>query len=278
MRDERDEVGAERREPAKLFRRIALGCVRAHVLNGEADLPREHRDQVGFVGRERVGLGAGDREHPQKLASRREGRDDAGPKPGPGQFLLLRVLRIRVHVAANDRLRLARYVLEDGARHRPRRSAGIEAFGLDAPVRHDDGFVSIDEDDRQALELEDAAQLAEEAVERLVLLERRCESARNPVDGLELIGSPPQLVAQLLRLSGPRVGHGGLAPKPRREPADEQAHEHLEAERERDGVQVEVAVVAVGTKHLPVRQERRKEERDDEAARDAEANRAFRDR
>ena len=161
---------------------------------------------------------------------------------------------------------------------RPRRSAGIEASCLDARGGHDDGFVSIDEDDRQALELEDAAELAEEAVERFLLLERGCESARDPVDGLELIGSPPQLVAQLLRLSGPRVGHGRLAAKPRREPADEQAHQHLEAERERDGVQVELAVVAVGAKHLPVRQERREEERDDEAARDAEANRAFRDR
>jgi hypothetical protein len=209
---------------------------------------------------------------PARGARRRGIEARPGPVPSP------LVLRIRVHVAANDRLRLARYVLEDRARRRSRRSAGIEASCLDTPVGHDDGFVSIDEDDRQALELEDAAELAEEAVERFVLLERQCESARNSVDGLELIGSPPQLVAQLLRLSGPRVGHGGLAPKPRREPADEQAHEHLEAERERDGVQVEVAVVAVGTKHLPVRQERRKEERDDEAARDAKANRAFRDR
>ena len=198
--------------------------------------------------------------------------------PGPGQFLLLRVLRIRVHVTANDRLRLARYVLEDGARHRPRRSAGIKALCLEAGVGHDDGLVSIDEDDRQALELEDPAELAEEAVERLLLLERGGESARDSVDGLELVGPAPKLVAQLLRLFGTRVGNGRLAPKPRREPADEEAHEHLEAERERDGVQVEVAVVTVGTKHLPVRQERRKEERDDEAARDAEADSAFRDR
>ena len=277
-RDERDEVGAERPEPSKLLRRIPLGRVRAHVLNRETDLPREQRDQVDLVGRERVHRLAGDRKHPKQLRSRRERRDDAGPKPDPGQLLLLRVLRIRVHVAADDRLRLAGHVLEDGARRRPRRSAGVKALCLEAGVGHDDGFVSIDEDDRQALELEDPAELAEEAVERLLLLERGGESARDSVDGLELVGPAPKLVAQLLRLFGTRVGNGRLAPKPRGEPADEQAHEHLETERERDGVQVELAAVTVGTQHLPVRQERRQQERDDEAARDAKADSAFRDR
>jgi len=105
-----------------------------------------------------------------------------------------------------------------------------------------------------------------------------CESARDPVDGLELVGPPPELVAQLFRLPGARVGHGRLAPKPRREPADEQAHEHFEAERERDGVQGELSAVAVGAKHLPVPKERREEKRNDEAARDPEADGAFRDR
>ncbi len=277
MGDERDEVGPERREAAQLLRRVALGRVGAHVLHGETDLPAEERDEVDLVGRERMALVAGDREHPERLAARRERRDDARPKPDAGELPLLRIARIRVHVPADDRLSILDDVLEHRARDRARRPTRIEVSGLAPGVRHHDRVLAVHEDDGEAREPEDAAQLAEEAVEGLLLVERGRERAGDPVDRLELVGAAPELVSELLRLDGPRLGGRGFAPEARGEPADGEPDEHLEAERDEDRVEVEVSVVAVGAQRLPEGEERCEEEGDDHSAGDAEADRSLRD-
>ena len=113
----------------------------------------------------------------------------------PGELPLLRIARVRVHVSADDGLEVACDVLEHRPRDGPGGPARVQAFRIGARVRHDDRVVTLDEHDGQSLELDDAAELAEEAVERLVLLERRREGARDAVHRLELVGPSTQLVA-----------------------------------------------------------------------------------
>ena len=79
--------------------------------------------------------------------------------------------------------------------------------------------------------------------------------------------------ASAARSSRPRPLAGGAG-----EPAHDQAHEHVEAERERDRVEVEVAVVAVGPQRLAPGEERGKEQRHDDASRDAEPDGSLDDR
>ncbi len=270
MRDERDEVRAQSREPAELLRRIALGCICAHVLHRETDLPREHGDQARLLVREGIRLRAGDREHPEELLPGRQRRDDPRSQPDTGKLPLLRIARVGIHVAANDGLEVARDVLEHRARDRPGGTPWIQALGIGTRVRHHDRVVTLDEHDGEPLELEDPAELSEEAVEGLVLLERGRERAGNAVHRFELVGSSAQLVAQLLRLGGALVGDARLAAQARGQPADEEAHEDLEAEREGDCVEIEVPVEAIGAQDLSPGEEWRKQERHDDASGDAE--------
>ena len=70
VRDERDEVGAQRREPPQLLDRLPLGLVGADVLDRGRDEAAEQRDELDLLGRERVGLDARERDHPDRRGRR----------------------------------------------------------------------------------------------------------------------------------------------------------------------------------------------------------------
>src|SRR2546423_11771541 len=102
---------------------------------------------------------------------------------------------------------------------------------------HDARATVLGKDDRHPLEGEEAAQLADERREGLVELEGRAERTGAPVRGLEDVDPPPERVAQPLRLRRPLLRNAALAPEPQHEPADDQRHDRLDTDLERDMVE-----------------------------------------
>jgi hypothetical protein len=112
-----------------------------------------------------------DGEHPQGLAARRQGSNDARLQADGAQVTLFRVALILLHVAAHDRLAVGQDVLEDGARDGARRSGREECLVFPAGVRHDERVVTLCEHDRQPVEVEHGGHLGEEARQRLLVVE-----------------------------------------------------------------------------------------------------------
>jgi hypothetical protein len=93
-----------------------------------------------------------------------------------------------------------------------------------------------------------------------------------------LVAPSAKAVAQLLGLGRPGLGDFRLTAQPTRQPADEDSHHALDAERESDSVGAEFAPVAVGAQSLAPREERSEREGQHRAADDAIANGRFGDR
>ncbi len=92
-------------------------------------------------------------------------------------------------------------------------------------------------------------------------------------------GEAPQLghrplldLVQPLGLVGPRLGPGGLDREAPHEPADDQRHHHLEAGLEGDELPAVGGMELVGAELRKEGEDRRRDQRDDEAAGDPEAD------
>jgi len=73
-RARRNRHGA--RTAAGAPRRVALGLVGTDVLDGGGDEPAEERDELCLAGRERIDLGAGDRDHPDRPGAEHQRSDE----------------------------------------------------------------------------------------------------------------------------------------------------------------------------------------------------------
>jgi hypothetical protein len=177
---------------------VPLGGVCADVLDCGRELAGELGDQLDFVLAEAVRLFPGDGEDPERLTAERERGHHARLETELGELLFLRVARLVRHVSTHDRLPASEHVFDHGADHGTRDPAREEAVSTAAGIPHDHGLVTLDEDDREAVELEDAPHLAEEPFESLVLFERRSERPGHPVHRLELVAASAEAVAQLL--------------------------------------------------------------------------------
>ena len=81
VRDERDEVGAQRGQAAELVRGGALGLVGAQVLDRARDEPAEQRDELDLLGAEGPGLAARDHERADRPRPELQRREHARPDP-----------------------------------------------------------------------------------------------------------------------------------------------------------------------------------------------------
>jgi hypothetical protein len=159
-----------------------------------------------------------DGQDPENLAAKGERRDDARFEAQRGELVLLRVAGVVAHVPADDRLAAGEDVLHDRARDRSSCPAGEELVLAPAGVRHHDRLLAFDDDDGEAVELEDAAHFGQEQTERFLLIERRAQRPRDAIDGLELVGAlrrgtAPGAAARALRRES------RSAPQPRRRAA-----------------------------------------------------------
>jgi hypothetical protein len=117
-----------------------------------------------------------DGQDPENLAAKGERRDDARFEAQRGELVLLRVAGVVAHVPADDRLAAGEDVLHDRARDRSSCPAGEELVLAPAGVPHHDRLLAFDDDDGEAVELEDAAHFGQEQTERFLLIERRASA------------------------------------------------------------------------------------------------------
>ena len=90
VRDERDEVGAQSREPTELLHGRPLRLVRPDVLHRGCDEASEQRDELDLVRPERVGSRAADRQRTDRARAELERRHHARAQAQPKEpFLLL---------------------------------------------------------------------------------------------------------------------------------------------------------------------------------------------
>ena len=144
--------------------------------------------------------------------------------------------RVLGDVLAVDRPPVLDHGLEDLARHRDRRARLQIVLGADARGRHHAGAASLGEQDRRAVERQQAAQLAHERGKRPLEVERRAERARCAVGRLEQVDPAAELVAQALRLRGPLLGVVRLAALHVDEPPDDRAERHGDDDPEHERV------------------------------------------
>jgi hypothetical protein len=163
-----------------------------------------------------VGRRTHEPEHADRPRPDLQRRQHTAVQPEGEQLLLLGIAR-RLHRPPVDELaveHLLQYRSFDG----PRGAARKHPIGAAAGDRHHLCASALDEHDRDAVEGDESAQLANERAERLVEVERRRERPRAPVRGLQQVDAAAELVAEALRLGRPRLGHRSLA----REPVDGQ--------------------------------------------------------
>ena len=124
---------------------------------------------------------------------------------------------------------------EDRSRHRDRRARLQVVLGADARGRHHARASSFGEQDRRAVERQQASQLPHELGKGPVEVERRAERAGGSAGRFEQIDPAAELVAKALRLGGPLLGvvrlaalHVDEAPD---DAAQRNADDHAEDER-----------------------------------------------
>ena len=147
-------------------------------------------------------------------------RGDPGAEAELAELALLGEARVG-HVLAVDRLAAAKDLVEQCLAHRLARAAGEDHLGADSRHRHHVGGSRLFEDDRHPVERDEAAQLADERLERLVEIERGAEGTGAACRGLEDVGTAAQLVAEQLRLDDLRLGGHRLLAQPVDQPADD---------------------------------------------------------
>ena len=234
VRDQRDEVRPERRKAAQLVGARPFRLVGPQVLDGGCDEPAEERHEVDFLGSERGALRPRDCESADRASAQLEGREDARADAEGAQVGFLRV-PILGDVLPVDRPPLPHHLLQDGLRHADRAPGREDVVRAYTRGRHDATARRLHDEDRRTVEGEQAAQLLDEGGERRVQIERRAERTRRTARRLEQVDSPPELVAQPLRLGCALLGGSGLTPFHVHEPPDDAAerdrHEHAEHER-----------------------------------------------
>ena len=139
-------------------------------------------------------------------------------------------------VLAVDRPPLLDHRLEDLARHRDRGPRLQIVLGADAGGRHHAGAARLGEQDRGAVERQQAAQLARERGERTLEVERGAERARCAAGRLEQVDPAAELVAQALRFRGPLLGVVRLAALHVDEPTHDRAERHGDDDPEHERV------------------------------------------
>ena len=221
MRDERDKVGAKRGQPAKLLDGAALGLVGADVLDCAGDQSSEQADELELLGVERSRLAANERDHSERPRPLQQRRRDPAAEPELPELALLGVAHVG-HVLAVDRLAGGKDLGEQGLAHRLTRAPREDRLGTDSRHRQHLCGAPLFENDRHPVERDEAAQLADEPLERLVEIERGAEGTGAACRGLEDVGTAAQLVAEQLRLDDLRLeGHRLLA-----QPVDQPADDH----------------------------------------------------
>jgi hypothetical protein len=245
----------------------ALGLEGAHVLDRVPHLAPQERDQVDLVGRKGVDVFTGHREGPDRAAGNDERRRDARAEAALDEVLLLDVVGPIGHVRAVNRATRLGDLLEERVLDRQPVSDRHDLARAVARVCDHLGTVPFQEDEREAVEAECALRLAEEAPEGLVAVERRRQSPRAAVDGLELIRPTPDLVAQGLGLGRLGARDSRLGAQPVDEPPDDRARHEHDPDREGDVVEVvRVAPEPVDAEPLGEGQDRRAHEREEESA------------
>ena len=249
VEDVADEVGEPRglaldqaeERLALLLRQLAPAAVQRlgaadHRGHGRAQLVRDHGDEVGAERREpaqllggaALGLVGPDVLDGGRDLAREEHDhlDLLGGEAGPPSRATVSVPERAVRASVERRDDLRRLPRPDPGRRGSRRPC--------RPLRRAASSATSSRSNGTMLE-----QLVAERGERLPLVERRAERARRAVDRLEHVGAAPEPVAQVLGLCGTRLGERRLGPQPVDQPADHEADEDLQAERERDVVEVE---------------------------------------
>ena len=201
VRDERDEVRAQRGQPAELVRGRALGLVGAQVLDRRRDEPAEERHELDLLGAEGRGLGARDHERPDRPRPELQRREHARSHAELEQARLLGVAPVG-DVLPVDGPVLVDHRLEDRAGDRDRGAGAEELLLGDPGGRHHDGAASLDEEDRGTVEGQEAAQLLDEGREGHVEVERGAERAGGAARRLLHVDPPAELVAEPLRFGG----------------------------------------------------------------------------
>ncbi len=277
MRDERDEVCAQRREAAQLLDGRALRVVGPDVLDRGRDEASEQGEQLDLLLRERARLLADDRDHPDRARAREQRRDHAAVQAEPHELGLLVEARL-AHVLAVDRL-ASEHLFQERPRDRPVAAGREDVRGRDARGRHHVRHAAFGEDDRGPVERHEPAQLPDEGAERLVEVERGAERPRAAPGRLEQVDTPAESVAQLLGLGRLRFRGRRLAAKPCDEPADDQPGQQQDPEREAHVVPAELGR-AEAVRPPPLEEDERREEEDrhDDTAAQAEAQRRLDDR
>ena len=246
VRDERDEVGAQRREPPQLLDGLALGLVGADVLHGarrragRAGQPARSPPRVNDVrlasGRARASRSSA----PPAAAARRAGSAGRarGTPPPPGYRPL--------DVAPVDRLVRAQQLLQQRSVDRAAPSRAASTSSAPAPAAAITWALRLlAEHDRDPVEREQAAHLADERVEGLLELERRAERPGAAVGGLERSARRPSWSRSRSASPPASSATSRLADQAAHEPADDQAHQHLDPELEGDVVDVVAAADAL---------------------------------
>ena len=101
--------------------------------------------------------------------------------------------------------------LETRARDRDRGAGSEELLVRDPGGRHHETAAPLDEQDRRAVERQQAAQLLDEGRERHVEVERGAERAGGAARGLAEVDASAELVAEPLGLRGTLLGGARLA-------------------------------------------------------------------
>ena len=179
---------------------------------------------------EGIGLDADDRDHPDRAGADEERRGETAAQAELAELMLFGVGGV-LHVAPVDGLRACQNFLEHRARNGSARPDREDGVGAGARRRHHACSAVVGENDRRAVEAEESAQLPNERCEGLVEVERRPERPRAPVGGVEDVHAPAQLVAEALGFAGALLGELGLTSQAVDEPADDQAHQEPEPER-----------------------------------------------
>ena len=166
VRDERDEVGAKRREAAELLDGLALGLVGADVLHRARHEAAEQAGELDLVLGERVRLGPDEREHPDRAGPLQQWCRKPTAQAEREELLLLGKVRA-AHVAPVDRLVRAQELLQQRAVDLPRRAGRQNLVRTRAGHRHHLRGSALTEDDGDPVEREQPAHLADERIEGL---------------------------------------------------------------------------------------------------------------
>ena len=109
MRDERDEVSAQRGEPAQLVSGAALSLVRADVLHRRRDEATKEVEKLDLLGREAVLLRPDEPEHADRPRPHLERRKDPTAEAEREQILLLGI-PVFLHGRPIDQLAFQHFV------------------------------------------------------------------------------------------------------------------------------------------------------------------------